>query len=72
MKNEIEKLLYVIKSRRILLGISQEQMAYELGISQNCYHKIEAGKTKIKVVTLLKIADILSMNYKDLFLENNV
>lgn len=62
-----QKLLLKIKSKRILEGISQEFIALELGISQNSYHKIESGKTNLKVVTLLKIADILNINYNDLF-----
>ena len=68
MKNKLtQKILQTIKHARILKGISQEYLAHQLKISQNSYHKIEAGKTDLKVITLMKIAEILDINYIDLF-----
>lgn len=37
---------------------SQEQVAYELGISQAAYSKIESGKTAIKISHLKKLSEI--------------
>jgi transcriptional regulator with XRE-family HTH domain len=43
-------------------GLTQQQVADLLGVSQNTYHRIESDQTQIKAVTLEKIADILSVD----------
>lgn len=43
---EILKKIYFIRFKK---GYSQYNMAYELGISQNAYHKIEKGHTKLSL-----------------------
>ncbi|WP_445748241.1 helix-turn-helix domain-containing protein [Polaribacter sp.] len=56
-----------IRNYRLIKGYSQEYMSSELNISQTAYHKIESGKIKLKVCTLLKIADVLEINPLSLF-----
>ncbi len=53
-----------IRVYRIQKGLSQENMAYELGISQKSYSNLENGKTKLKVETIYKIAVILEISPK--------
>lgn len=55
---EIDK----IKSRRKLLGYSQEFVASKLGLSQKAYSDIESGKTKLKSEVLNEIAKILEIS----------
>ncbi len=64
---------YVRKMKEIRLqkGISQEAMAYNLGISQPAYKKIEDEKTKLTVDRLLQIAKILEHPLSDFIFDNN-
>lgn len=50
-----------IRNFRNEKGLSQEYVAFQLGISQKSYSDIENGKTKMKNETLLKIAEILEV-----------
>ena len=57
MKKIIEK----IKDIRSNKGYSHEYMAFELGISQVAYSKLEKLETKLSVERLYKIAEILEV-----------
>lgn len=59
MKKEID--LRKVKAQREYLNFSQEYVAYELGISQPAYAKIENGNTKIKIERLIKLVEILKI-----------
>lgn len=59
-------IIYKIKSIREQKGMSQEDIALELGISQSAYAKIESQKVKITVDKLLQIAKILEYPLSDL------
>ncbi len=48
-----------IKEFRKKKGYSHESMAFELGMSQVAYSKIEKNETKLSVERLFKIAEIL-------------
>ena len=54
-----------IKGLREQKKISQEEMAFQLGIKQNTYHAIETGQSKLKVEHALKIAEILDLSIND-------
>ena len=47
-------------------GLSQENIACELGISQKAYSKIENGKTSLSHEKLLKISKILKKTPKEI------
>lgn len=55
-----------IRIQRQRKGYSQEAMAFELGISQGTYSKIERGETEITAKRLCEIADILKINVIEL------
>jgi transcriptional regulator with XRE-family HTH domain len=55
-----------IRKLRKDLGLTQENMAEYLGISQNAYSLIEQGKTKIEINRLIRIKDKLQVGLKDL------
>lgn len=55
----IEKVLSRIAKTRKQKGLSQENMAVELGISQAAYTNMENNESKLTVERLLKIAAIL-------------
>ena len=70
-----EKLKYIsnnLKSYRIRMGYTQEEMAEMLGIARVTYCDYEVNPQKVKVETLQQIADILKCNLSDFFIEINV
>lgn len=57
----IEKIRKRIKLARITLGYSQDYLGEKLNLSQYAYHKLEKGKTELKVKTLIDIAALLKV-----------
>ena len=55
-----------IKIIRIEKGYSQDYMAYRLNISQNAYHKLEKGHTRIHLEKFINIAKILEVDFSEL------
>jgi transcriptional regulator with XRE-family HTH domain len=51
-----------IRLLRVEKGYSQSYVANQLHMSQISYHKLESGKTELKVKTLLKLARILEVS----------
>lgn len=56
-----------IRKTRISQKMSQNQLAYEAGITREFINKIETGKYNISIKNLEKIALILEVDIKDLF-----
>ena len=52
-----------IKAIRIEKGYSQDYMAQMLNISQNSYHKLEKGYTRIHLEKFIEIAKILEVEF---------
>ncbi len=55
-----------IKSKRLKVGLTLEQLAYEIGTQKSEIFLIEQGKN-ITVLTLIKITTVLNIHLKDLF-----
>ena len=51
----------IIKERRAVLGLTQQDLADYSGLSVRIIKSIEAGKANPSIVTLNKIADILGL-----------
>ena len=51
----------IIKERRFLLGLTQQDLADYTGLSLRIIKSIEAGKGNPSVATLLKIAEVLGL-----------
>ena len=62
----MEKIINRNKEIRKEKGISHEAMAFDLGISQVAYSKIEKNETKLNVDRLYKIAEILDTKVSNL------
>lgn len=56
-----------IRQIRMAQGVSQNQLAFEAGVTREFINKVESGKNNISVKNLEKIADILEVDIKDLF-----
>lgn len=61
-----EVLMARIRALRISKGISQEEIAYALGISQGNYAKIENNKVAIGLAKLNRIAQFLDVELSSL------
>lgn len=55
-----------IKRIRTEKGYSQEYMADMLSISQNAYHKLERGHTRINLQKFIEISKILEVEISEL------
>ena len=62
--NRIDKIRKRLKLARMKKGFSQDYVGEQLRISQISYHKIENGKTTLKVSTLIQLANILGVTVK--------
>ncbi|WP_297411284.1 helix-turn-helix transcriptional regulator [uncultured Alistipes sp.] len=51
----------IIKERRMLLGLTQQDMADYTGLSLRIIKSIEAGKANPSVATLTKMAEVLGL-----------
>jgi DNA-binding XRE family transcriptional regulator len=58
----MEKIRKRIKSIRLEKEYTQDYIGERLGINQRTYHRIENGKSQLKVETLLKLALILEVD----------
>lgn len=57
----IEKIRKRLRTARTEKGYSQDYVGEQLHMSQIAYHKLENGKTALKVKTLLELAVILEV-----------
>lgn len=57
----IEKIRKRLRVARTERGYSQDYVGERLNISQISYHKLENGKTALKLKTLLELAVILEV-----------
>jgi transcriptional regulator with XRE-family HTH domain len=65
-----EKVAERIRIARLSKGLSQQNVADELGITVAAYSNIERGVTDISVTRAFQIADVLSVNPSHLLMES--
>ncbi len=63
----VENVLQKVKDFRLKQGLSHENMAFELGISQAAYSNIENNSTRLTVSRLIEISNILNRPVYDFF-----
>lgn len=71
-EQEQEALLKIGKRIRELReknNLTQFNLAYDANLSKNQIGRIERGENKISVVAIIKIADALNVNVKELFID---
>jgi transcriptional regulator with XRE-family HTH domain len=66
---DLVKLGKNISAKRRLLGLKQEDVAFDIDISITSYAKIERGETNIPFMRLLQIADYLKVEVAELVRE---
>ena len=65
------KILQRLKKAREKAKLSQLELSYRSGVSQNMITYIETGKSSPTLSTLLKLTEALNINPADLFLDSN-
>lgn len=60
-----------LKDAREELGLTQQEMANELGVSRPTYAAIEANPDKATVLQAKRICEILSRPYERIFFARN-
>lgn len=60
-------MLCSLKDARIEIGLSQEKLAYKLGVSRETIRTIESGDTIPNVLLAMRIANEVGKDLKDLF-----
>ncbi|MCQ2369732.1 MAG: helix-turn-helix domain-containing protein [Paludibacteraceae bacterium] len=61
-----------IKSIREQQRITQENIAYSMGISTSEYYKLESGKYNFNISQIVLLSKILNVNVISFFIEPNV
>ena len=64
--NKMIKTHQIIKYRREQIGLSQEYIAAELGITQPTYALIESGKSKLSLERAIQLSKLLEIDLKEL------
>ena len=66
-----EKILQRLKKAREEAKLSQLELSYKSGVSQNMITYIETGKSSPTLSTLLKLTNALNINPAELFLDTD-
>lgn len=65
MEKNIERFTILLRSLRAKNNLTQKYLAYQLGISQSQYNKLENGDTPITIDRIIKIAAIFNLDKKE-------
>jgi len=63
----LQKFGQKVRSERIKLGLSQEELAYRAGVHRTYIGMIERAEKNITLVNIEKISRALGLNIPDLF-----
>ncbi len=76
MENNFEDRLHFVAANirkvREFRNYTQEYLAMKLGISQNAYSKIELAYTRITLVRLLEISEIVETDLVEIIVNKNI
>ena len=67
LEEKAQNVLQNIAERRQKLGLSQTDLALKLNMTTSGYFKVEKGETKLDIIRLIEIAEILEIEAKELF-----
>jgi len=60
-----------LKQLRNIKGLSQKQVANEIGVDQGQYSRLESGKVEPTLSSLQKIADVFDISLSELLRDNS-
>lgn len=61
-----------IRARRIILGLTQQQFAEQIGVTYQQAHKYERGLNRVSASLLKRIAEVLQVSVNDLLYGDDV
>lgn len=64
-----KRIRFSIKQWRMVRGLSQDEMAARIGVHPNTYRKMESDPMQIRLITLLKICEVLKVNSSDIIVD---
>lgn len=56
-----------VKEKRVAAGLTQEEIAHQMGVSRQTIHAIESGKYVPSTVLALKLALLLKCGVEEIF-----
>ncbi|MEE9408510.1 MAG: helix-turn-helix transcriptional regulator [Polaribacter sp.] len=62
LEEKAEKVRKRIRSTRLEKEFTQDYVGQKLGVSQKTYHRLENGKSQLKVEILFRLAIVLEVN----------
>ena len=57
-----ERIVELLKAKRLRLGWSQETLAVNARVSSSCIRHLEIGRSTPTLITLLKLCEAMGMN----------
>ncbi|MCL7752497.1 helix-turn-helix transcriptional regulator [Polaribacter sp. Z022] len=66
-QEKAEKVLQKIIDKRQELGLSQTDLALKLNMTISGYFKVEKGDSKLDLIRLFEIAEVLNIEVKEFF-----
>lgn len=64
-----KRIRFSIKQWRMVRGLSQDEMAARIGVHPNTYRKMESDPMQIRLITLVKICEVLKVNSSDIIVD---
>jgi transcriptional regulator with XRE-family HTH domain len=64
---DLERLGSNVRRKRIMLGLSMAQLAFELETSEKQISRIELGQVNSGIITYLKLCRVLNLSVNELF-----
>lgn len=64
-----KRIRFSIKQWRMVRGLSQDEMAARIGVHPNTYRKMESDPMQIRLITLVKICEVLKVNTSDIIVD---
>lgn len=68
-KKDYQQLLEMLKSYRLERGVTQEQLASRLGVSQAIISKIETHERRLDVIELREICVAIGISFSDFIIQ---
>lgn len=64
-------MIALLRSKREAIGMTQNQLAGKLGISQTVVSKIETCERRLDIIELIDVCNAINISFEDFFNELN-
>lgn len=70
-KSEVKNMILTLKQARLLKGLTQKEVARELGVHVQTYSKMEKQPEEITIGDAKKLSEILNVSFDNIFFTTN-